>query len=84
MIVLGYCKLLSKNKVPMAKVQCSRDFSIEESARYKDGVAGSCIEDVWLYDSILEKITPDCIGKEMNIVGTFRNGRMVVTDVSFK
>ena len=33
MLVLGYCKLTSKKDLPMAKVQCVRDYTPEEVAR---------------------------------------------------
>lgn len=33
MLVLGYCKLTSKKGLPMAKVQCVRDYTPEEVAR---------------------------------------------------
>jgi len=45
MLVLGYCKLTSKKGLPMAKVQCVRDYTPEEIARL-NGVDGSCVEDI--------------------------------------
>ena len=33
MLVLGYYKLTSKKGLPMAKVQCVRDYTPEEAAR---------------------------------------------------
>lgn len=33
MLVLGYCKLTYKKDLPMAKVQCVRDYTPEEVAR---------------------------------------------------
>ena len=83
MIVLGYCKLTSKQGNQMAKVQCCRDYTPEEIARV-NAASGSCIEDVWLFGPLIDKITPSCVGKEINIIGSWKNGRMVVSDVLFK
>lgn len=40
MLVLGYCKLTSKKGLPMAKVQCVRDYTPEELL---DKVTPACI-----------------------------------------
>ena len=66
MLVLGYCKMTSKKGLPMTKVQCVRDYTPEEVARL-DGVGGSCVEDVWIYQPLLDKLTSACISKEMLI-----------------
>lgn len=50
----------------MAKVQCVRDYTSEEVARL-DGVGGSCVDDIWIYNPLLDKVTPACISKEMLI-----------------
>ena len=62
MLVIGYCKLTSKKGLPMAKVQCVRDYTPEEVGRL-DGVGGSCVEDIWIYQPLLDKLTPACISK---------------------
>ena len=83
MLVIGYCKLTSKKGLSMAKVQCVRDYTPEEVARM-DGIGGSCVEDVWIYQPLLEKLTPSCISKEIVISGAWQNGRMAITDINFK
>lgn len=75
MLVLGFCKLTSKKGLPMAKVQCVRDYTSEEVARL-DGVGGSCVDDIWIYNPLLDKVTPACISKEMLITAAWQNGRM--------
>ena len=66
MLVLGYCKLTSKKVLPMTKVQCVRDYTPEEVARL-NGVGGSWVEDIWIYQPLLDKLTSACISKEMLI-----------------
>ena len=83
MLVLGYCKMTSKKGLPMTKVQCVRDYTPEEVARL-DGVGGSCVEDVWIYQPLLDKLTSACISKEMLISAAWQNGRMAITDINFK
>ena len=58
--------MTSKKGLPMTKVQCVRDYTPEEVARL-DGVGGSCVEDVWIYQPLLDKLTSACISKEMLI-----------------
>ena len=82
MLVLGFCKLTSKKGLPMAKVQCVRDYTSEEVARL-DGVGGSCVDDIWIYNPLLDKVTPACISKEMLITAAWQNGRMSITDIIY-
>ena len=66
----------------MAKVQCVRDYTSEEVARL-DGVGGSCVDDIWIYNPLLDKVTPACISKEMLITAAWQNGRMSITDIIY-
>lgn len=72
MLVLGYCKLTSKKDLPMAKVQCVRDYTPEEVA-HLNGVGGSWVEDIWIYQPLLDKLTSACISKEMLISAAWQN-----------
>lgn len=83
MRVVGYTKLVSKKGLHMVKVQCVREFTPEDASRVEE-VGGSCIEDVWLYEPVMNKITPACVGKDLEPQISYVGGRMSITDVSFK
>ena len=56
----------------MTKVQCVRDYTPEEVA-HLNGVGGSWVEDIWIYQPLLDKLTPSCISKEMLITAAWQN-----------
>ena len=83
MLVLGYCKLTSKKGLSMTKVQCVNEYKPEEVAQM-DGVGGTWVVDIWIYQPLLDKLTSACISKEMLISAAWQNGRMPITDINFK
>lgn len=83
MKILGIAKLTSKKGIHMAKVQCERAFSIEESARF-ELCAGVTVEDIWLYSPIMDKLDASCIGKDLDPVYSYIGGRPQITDIKLK
>lgn len=83
MKILGITKLTSKKGAHMAKVQCERPFTSEESSRL-ELAAGKCIEDIWLYEPLMDKIDAASVGKDMEPVYSFLGGRPTITDVIIK
>lgn len=83
MRVVGYTKLVSKKGLHMVKMQCVREFTDADVSRVEE-VGGSCIEDIWLYEPVMNKVTPQCIGKDIELDACYIGGRMSVSDVHFK
>lgn len=83
MKILGITKLKSKKGARMAKVQCERPFSPDEIARL-ELTAGKTVEDIWLYEPLMDKVDISSVGKDLEPVYTFMGGRPVISDVTIK
>lgn len=83
MKILGIAKLTSKKGNKMAKVQCERAFTAEDSARL-ELCAGVTVEDVWLYAPLMDKLDASCIGKDLEPIYSFVGGRPQITDIKIK
>lgn len=83
MKILGIVKLTSKKGNKMAKVQCERAFTPEDSARL-EFCSGVTVEDLWLYEPLMDKLDASCVGKDLEPIYSFIGGRPQITDIKLK
>lgn len=83
MKIIGITKLTSKKGARMAKVQCERAFSAQESTRL-ELAAGKVIEDIWLYEPLMDRLDVSSVGKDLEPVYTFLGGKPQISDIVIK
>lgn len=78
--VVGYKQFKSKKGQDCNVLVLTTDFTPAENAR---GSYGKGVQEVFLTDEIAQKITPQCIGKEVNLSYTIgAGGRAYLDDVT--
>lgn len=83
MKILGITKLVSKKGSRMAKVQVERPFSSEEINRL-ELASGKVVEDLWLYEPLMDRLDSSSVGKDLEPVYSFISGRPTITDLVLK
>ena len=83
MKIIGIAKLTSKKGQRMAKVQCSRAFTEQDRSRLELS-AGEAVEDIWLYEPLMDKVDANCVGKDLKPIYDYIGGRPTIVDVTIK
>lgn len=82
MKLVGFKRFKSKEGKIMALLYCTRSFASRELANAEE-CAGEVLEQVWLFNDLAFKVSKNDIGKKVELVTTFINGRSEVDDVNF-
>lgn len=82
MVLVGFKKFKGKNGTTYNQLYCTR-LANDFDRRYSLVVSGSLLETVWVSDEILDKLTEKDIGKQIQPITSYVNGRNQIVDIKF-
>lgn len=78
-VLVGFRSFTSKKGTPCNMAYVVTEFTPAEIAR---GAIGSNCQSVFLSDETAAKITPQCIGKEVELIYSISGGRAYLEDIN--
>lgn len=80
MTLVGFKKFKGKNGSTYNQLYCNRPVS-DFDKRYSVSVAGCMLETVWINDEVFDKLTEKDIGKKIEPITSYVNGRNEIVDI---
>lgn len=80
MVLVGFKKFKGKNGNTYNQLYCNRPAS-DFDKRYSLVCVGEMLETVWVNDEILDKLTSKDLGKKIELITSYVNGRNEVVDI---